>query len=88
MAFQPGVHVRRIHYALVSQAEPVLDANGEPYENTDWCWRYLMDAARDARYLGLIPARAIIDRRNPEPAIFHGDEIEDTAGQVTSNDGM
>ena len=30
--FQPGTHVRRIHYVLISQPSPVLLCSGEPYE--------------------------------------------------------
>jgi hypothetical protein len=29
-----GVHVRRVHYRIVSMPEPVKRHNGEPYENT------------------------------------------------------
>jgi hypothetical protein len=66
---RPGSHVRRIFYMLVSQAEPILLPSGKPFENTLECWDDLCTAVRDARYLGLIPASSIVDRRNPEPAI-------------------
>ena len=77
--FKPGTHVRRIHYVLVSQPTPVLMVNGEPYENTVYCSSMLINAARDARYLELIPANTIIDRRNPAPAIYLVDEDEHPA---------
>src|SRR4051794_36044966 len=57
------VHVRQVHYKLVSQETPVLQVDGEPYVNSSDCFNRLCDAIRDARYLGLIPADAIIDRR-------------------------
>jgi hypothetical protein len=82
------VHVRLIHYKLVSQEKPVLQVDGTPYVNSEQCYGRLVDCIRDARYLGLIPANAIIDRRNPEPTINHmvdGDvaaEIEVTAGTI------
>ncbi len=67
--FQHGVHLRRIHYVLVSQPEPILWPNGEPYENTENNWTVLDTASLAARYLGLIPPDVLIDRRNPAPVI-------------------
>jgi hypothetical protein len=64
-----GIHVRHIFYKLVSQREPVFRLNGKPFENTVECFTDLSDACRDARYIDLIPAEAIIDRRNPPPII-------------------
>jgi hypothetical protein len=61
-----NVHLRRIHYVLVSK-EGIVLPNGKPYENTDGCWGKLLQAGRDARYLGLLPAGVRInDQRNPE----------------------
>ncbi len=70
--FQQGVHLRRIHYVLVSQREPILWPNGEPYENTEKDWTVLDTASLAARYLGLIPSDMLIDRRNPDPVICAG----------------
>ena len=61
-----GVHLRRIHYVLVSQDKPISSANGEPYVNTTECWKALAKASRDARYLGLVPIEDFVDRRNDE----------------------
>jgi hypothetical protein len=69
-----AVHVRSIHYRLISQKTPVLMPNGERYENTLRCYAALNEAARDARYLELIEANTIIDRRNPRPVINLDDE--------------
>jgi hypothetical protein len=81
------VHVRRIHYTLVSQSTPFLQPNGEPYENTLDCWQALGSAGRDARYLGLLPADVvIIDRRNPDPVIYLADELESSA-EITATLG-
>jgi hypothetical protein len=79
LRFQSGMHVRRIHYALVSQAKPVRCPDGTDYENTERCWIVLKEAARDARFLGLIPTGAIVDRRNPDPVINRIDEADSTA---------
>src|SRR5687768_969169 len=35
-----GMHLRRMHYQLVSQHDPRKD-DGLPYENTEGCWDYL-----------------------------------------------
>jgi hypothetical protein len=70
------VHIRRIHYVLVSQASTIALAAGGDYENTIRCQNILINAARDARFLGLIPAGTIIDRKNPEPAIYLADESD------------
>ncbi len=64
-----GVHLRRIHYLLVSQPQPVLWPNGKPYENTVNDWQALDTASLAARYLGMIPPDVLVDRRNPEPRI-------------------
>jgi hypothetical protein len=61
--FTSGVHLRRIHYVLVSQDEPVLTHRFKEYANTINCWTDLKEAARDARYLGLVPIEAFIDQR-------------------------
>jgi hypothetical protein len=83
-----GIHVRHIFYWLVSQSNPVT-VNGKPFENTVECANTLGEAILDARYLDLIPANVIIDRRNPDPVInFFGrslvavPEIEVTPGGI------
>jgi hypothetical protein len=67
--FAAGVHVRRIHYRLISQETSVLDWNGAPYLNTDRCWNALLGAAKDARYLGVVPLDDFDDRRNPPATV-------------------
>jgi hypothetical protein len=59
-------HLRRIHYRLVSLDPPILKPDGMPYENTDRDWILLQDASKAARCLGLVPADAITDARNPD----------------------
>ena len=68
--FSSGVHLRRVHYRLISQAAPPKMHNGLPYENTEGCWGYLNQAGKYARYLNLVSADAFDDRRNPEPKVF------------------
>lgn len=65
--YSNGVHIRRMHYQLVSQNPPVHFPNGLPYENTEQCWSELANAAKAARYLELVDPGAFVDRRNDEP---------------------
>jgi hypothetical protein len=65
-----GHHLRRIHYLLVSQSQPVRKPDGRPYENTVADSDYLIKAAQAARYLDMIAPGAFVDRRNPEPTIY------------------
>lgn len=83
--YSRGVHLRRIHYQVVSQNPPEIKPNGTVYENTLNDWDYLNLAAKYARYLRLVPAEAFVDRRNPEALIYarYGDFNEDpTPGWV------
>jgi len=74
-----GVHLRGLHYRLISQENPKKHT-GETYKNTDSCWNYLVNAAKYARYLSLVPLDAIVDRRNPEPKICMFNNYMDTPG--------
>lgn len=74
--YTQGVHIRRVHYQIISQDPPVLMTNGEPYENTETCWTYLNQASKMARYLELIDPGAFVDRRNPDPHIFKPQQAE------------
>jgi hypothetical protein len=80
------LHIRRIHYWLISQTALVRRPNGEFYENTEACWDALCNAGRDARYLNLIPPGSIVDRRNPDPAIFLVAESA-TAAEIAATRG-
>jgi hypothetical protein len=80
-----GVHLRRIHYLLVSQPEPVIGFDSRPYENTEKCFTQLCWAARDARYLRIVPPEAFVDRRTDEAAIFLQQGRHATAG-ITGGD--
>ena len=64
-----GVHLRRIHYQLVSQDPPIVTPSGNLYQNGDHDWNTLNCASKWARYLGLIALDAFVDRRNPEPIL-------------------
>ena len=64
------VHIRRVHYQIVSQKPPVVMPNGLPYENTETCWNLLNLASKAARYLQLVDPEAFVDRRNPEALVY------------------
>ncbi len=64
------VHIRRVHYQIVSQNPPVLMPNGLPYENTETCWNILNLASKAARYLQLVDPEAFVDRRNPDAVVY------------------
>ena len=67
--FSSGVHLRRMHYALVSQSPVIERHDGRPYENTQRCWDYLCSAGKYARYLNLVSPDSFVDRRNPEAKV-------------------
>ncbi|MFL5591033.1 MAG: hypothetical protein ACJ8DI_25745 [Ktedonobacteraceae bacterium] len=62
-----GVHLRRMHYQIVSQDPPIKMVNGEPYENTEKCWDELGKASQAARYLDMVDPENFVDRRNGSP---------------------
>jgi hypothetical protein len=76
--YTTGVHLRRMHYTIISQDEPVKmpsmvvrrdKSADDNYRNTDTDWEMLTQASKFARRLGLISVDAIVDRRNPAPII-------------------
>jgi hypothetical protein len=77
------VHVRRVHYQLVSQERPVKLPNGLPYENTLEAWHVLIRTSNDARFLDLVPAEDFVDRRNGDPLICLSDEGDEDASLGT-----
>lgn len=80
--YTSGVHLRRIHYQLVSHGN-IEKHDGTPYENTDGCWKYLCGCGRHARLLGMVNAEDFIDRRNPDPSIFMCGDVPEREYQVT-----
>jgi len=66
--YSTGVHLRRVHYQLVSQPDATL-WDGKRYSNTERCWNALCGAGKAARYLGMIAPNAFEDHRNPDPHV-------------------
>ena len=85
--YTSGVHLRRVHYRLVSQDPPVIKPTGDPYQNTDRDWDYLNMASKCARYLGLVRPGAFVDRRNPDPHIYARNWHDATPRCVIESEG-
>jgi hypothetical protein len=75
--YTSGVHLRRIHYQLVTREPPLPRADGAPYTNTNACWKHLCAAGRHARNLGLLAPESFEDRRNPPPRIYMAPDPEE-----------
>jgi hypothetical protein len=74
LRIQNAVHLRRVHYLLVSLPQPVLLArpvgDATTYENSIECFNYLIQCCTLARHLGIVPIEAFVDRRAPMPHLF------------------
>jgi hypothetical protein len=81
------IHLRRIHYRIISQKTPLLKSDGEPYENTRKDWNTLLKASLAARYLHLVPTEAFVDRRNAEAETVEPVEEQD-ANLTSFSDGL
>jgi hypothetical protein len=71
------IHLRGLHYMLVSGR--VKKPDGTSYENNDADWLWMSEkAAKAARWLGYLPFEQIIDQRNAPPIVrpFERDELE------------
>jgi hypothetical protein len=79
--FGSGAHLRRVHYRLSGP-------DNEPYVNTAACWYRLVNASRDARYLGLVPVEHFVDRRNDDAVEHFVDAGCDAALSVSDPDGI
>jgi hypothetical protein len=86
--FPSGVHIRRIHYRLVSTDPPVLMPLGNPYLNTKRCYLKLNEAAKLARHMGLVSPDRFSDHRNPEPILhaIYPDDVDEEPGWWLSGD--
>jgi hypothetical protein len=82
-----GVHLRRLHYTLVSLPEDrrPRKLDGELYENTEHDWDLLNAASVDARALGLVDAARFTDRRAGEPVYLAADADEDDEADIAVN---
>jgi hypothetical protein len=83
------VHLRRIHYRLVSQERPIeLWFDHKPYINTETCWENLGTAVKAARYLGLVPFDGFIDARNPETEVYVPEQGDGPRVEIEALDGV
>jgi hypothetical protein len=69
------IHLRGLHYMLVSGV--VVKPDGNQYRNIDDDWFWLEErAAKAARWLGYVPFEQIIDQRNAPPVIVEFERVE------------
>ena len=67
------LHLRGFHYALLGETT----YDGSPYVNDDPHWIWLQERAADgARWLGLVPFDAIVDKRNTVPVIRIVEQVD------------
>src|SRR5438309_549110 len=83
--YSTKVHIRRVHYQIISQDPPALLPNGKPYENTEECWNVLNLASKAARYLRLVDPAAFNDRRNPDPVVYAEHQVYAPEVSVNKN---
>jgi len=84
--YAKGVHLRRVHYRIVVNPEPILKpGDAVAYSNTEEDWKRLCYAGKWARYLGYVDIDAFVDRRNPEPVVLVHNSSEPEL-YVTSED--
>jgi len=84
--FGLGVHIRRVHYRIISQETPILMVDGStPYLNTTDCWQQVKEACRDARLLGMVNHDGFLDRRNKETFEKLDDREESPAQLFVTN---
>jgi hypothetical protein len=86
--FTSGVHLRRIHYRLVSGATPIPMQNGAPYENTLECWAELSITSKSARNLRLVDPAAFVDRRNAAAVLVNLVENESAVIDLDEGDDL
>ena len=79
------IHLRGLHYFIVSQQPPVAWPDGSPYENTESSWEKLCNAAIWARYQGIGDWGDLIDRRHPDPIDFADYESYDSEAFFTAS---
>jgi hypothetical protein len=84
-----SVHVRRLHYLVVTQPPDRRPAklDGMPYENTHEDWRTIREASLAARELELVEADGFVDRRAGEPTYIFVPDDEASEAEVDVTDG-
>lgn len=82
----PIVYARRLHYYIASLASAIRP-NGTPYENTDACWNFLVQALKNARYLKLIPMKNVEDHKNKPTShttYWSHEDVEDVINALSA----
>ena len=79
------IHLRGLHYFIVSQDPQPTWPDGSLYENTESSWEKLINAAVWARYQGIGDWTDLIDRRHPDPLDFADYESYDSEPLFTAS---
>ena len=81
--FEPHkrVHIRGLHYALVTQGN-MRRPDGTVYLNTYDDWNWLVKAVKKARWLGYLPFERIVDQRNDAPTIHQNRRLTERGSGV------
>jgi hypothetical protein len=80
------IHVRGLHYAIVSTPEVAAMPSGEPYLNLFDCWTWLQAVANKARWLRIIRFEDITDERNSAPKIYT-EYVDEMDAGISLQDG-
>ena len=83
------IHLRGLHYAIVSTPEVPAMPGGQPYHNTFECWTWLQAVANKARWLGVVRFEDVTDERNAAPKVYtHHLYLEAAGFEVKNNAEM
>lgn len=86
LGYRYGVHIRRMHYAIVSASPAITMPSGIPYTNTEKCYEFLNLVSKKARYLELVDPAAFVDRRNEPPVTSYIDTTTELKASVYTDD--
>ena len=81
------IHLRGLHYAIVSTPEVPAMPGGQPYHNTFECWTWLQAVANKARWLGVVRFEDVTDERNAAPQI-HTEYVDEIETGISTKDGL
>jgi hypothetical protein len=80
------IHIRGLHYRLIMAPSGVIMPNGAAYLNNEWCYTFLEEASKAARWLNYVAFERIRDERNDPPEIYAVDYSDgSTRAEVESS---
>ena len=83
------IHLRGLHYLIVSRGNIRRPDTGEVFANTNDDWEWLSDiAAKAARWLAYVPFDRIVDERNAPPEVIELPPHEPLRWNLSDGDGV